>query len=96
MTMLHAETDNGILTFDGTVVEYFGRNGSNDRYHARYIAKIALQTDRKGRAQIQIQMELTGGRVTSYVKPEHMGRAEELVSAVQNAMASYRAGGEGD
>jgi hypothetical protein len=96
MTMIHVETDDCIVTFDGTVVEFFGMERPGNRYHIRYIKKFELLTDRKGRGQLRLGYEgggvYDGKTATAFVKPEHMGRAEEMVSEVEQAMASWRAG----
>ena len=83
--MLELRTDLGILWFDGTVLERFGTQDASKRYHADLIVAARVETDRKGRHVLRIEVNAStpsgGDRIPPLrIAPEDLAIAEELVS----------------
>jgi hypothetical protein len=77
-----------VLTFDGEALEDFYGDRSQ-RVHITQITGIQLTTDRKGNHELIIRTSVGGG-IQSPIDVAGYGKANELVAAVQSAMASFR------
>ncbi len=75
--------------FDGRVLEvfYFDESGQTSRFHVAYIGEIGLTTDKKGRHYLDLKTTL-GYPWRQDVDAGNLAQAQQLVAAVQQAMAA--------
>ncbi|HSM02034.1 MAG TPA: hypothetical protein VK960_06305 [Acidimicrobiia bacterium] len=71
--------------FDGTVLEFFGLQDASRRYHAGHILSVHLETDRKDRHVLTVEVNAStsvgGDRMPPLrVAPEQLAIAEDLVA----------------
>ena len=73
-----------ILSFDGRVVELFGKSEDSKRVHARLVKNVEIKEGRKGDLEIRIQ-----GHVAYFVlikiDPSQRGAVEAFVAQVNSA-----------
>lgn len=90
ITLVQTALDKAILQFDGRVLEIFHSlwEGKTHRHHAATIAAIEIVTDKKGAHSLSVKLKAGYNEIVA-VEPAALGRVEQLVSAVQQAMIEY-------
>ena len=81
-----------LISFDGRILELFwatSRQGS--RLHVFQIAKIWIETDKHGVHTLNANSRYAGIQLLSghVISPEALGQMQELILAVQKAMAGF-------
>jgi hypothetical protein len=87
--MLNVFFEDGILRFDGEVVELFPEKGANVRYHIRYIKKLELVSGRKGITLMNLDYGKGGGFSGYIVLSDSLDRANQMAAAVESARQNH-------
>jgi len=92
--MMELFLEDGFLRFDGEVVELFDDNGTNARYHVRYVTEIKLYEGRKGITLMDLKYGKNGGSGFRghIVQAENVGQAQQFIQTVQSASQQARMG----
>lgn len=77
--------DDGILIFDGEILELFAEKGSSSRYHIKYLIALEFSSGRKGITLLDLRYGKGGGFLGYIIPEENMGQANKLMEAVQTA-----------
>lgn len=85
--MLELRLDDGLLRFDGEVVEYFEENGKSHRYHVLYLKSLEIVSGWKDTKLMDLRYGKGGGFRGSIIPPDQVSRAEEFIRAVMNAVS---------
>jgi len=88
MLRIHFANLDQILTFDGEVLEVF-YGAKSTRVHVGHIQSIAVTTDRKGKQELHIETKF-GAVPYMSLEPSLVGKVNELVFEVRNALATFR------
>ena len=85
--MMELILEEGLLQFDGQVLELFSDTGKNFCYHVRFINQLELQEGRKGITLINLQYGKKGASGFSgwIVPEENLENANAFVQAVNEA-----------
>lgn len=92
--MMELILEEGLLQFDGQVLELFSDTGKNFRYHVRFINQLELQEGRKGITLVNLQYGKKGASGFSgwIVPQENVGLAAAFIQAVNEAKAAFSNG----
>lgn len=90
ITLVQSSSTKAILLFDGRVLELFHTLwvGKTLRYHVANIGAIEIVTDKKGAQTLSVKGK-AGGQEIFKVEAGALADAQQLVAAVQQAMAAY-------
>ncbi|HEX2696265.1 MAG TPA: hypothetical protein VHM28_01065 [Anaerolineales bacterium] len=79
-----------IVSFGDNVLEYFSLMSAEGsaRYHVGHFKSIEITTDKKGAHTLEVKLETR--MLASEVSEQALPKAQELVTAVQKAMASLK------
>ena len=86
--MIELNLQEGLLRFDGEVIELFDERGNSDRYHIRYLNKLEFAEGRKGITLLNLRYGKGGGFSGWIIPAENMGQAQQFMEAVQTAKAN--------
>ncbi len=91
ITLVQTALDKAILLFDGRVLEVFHTlwEGKTRRYHVGTIASIQIVTDKKGAHTLSLKAQGGYNEIVT-VDPAALAPAQQLVTAVQQAMMENR------
>jgi hypothetical protein len=90
--MLELRLDEGLLRFDGEVIEYFTENGKSHRYHVLYLKSIELVKGRKEMKLMDLHYGKGGGFRGSIIPSDQVSRAEEFIRTVMSAVSEAKSG----
>ncbi|HKJ27598.1 MAG TPA: hypothetical protein VJ965_08170 [Anaerolineales bacterium] len=81
--------EDGILRFDGEIVELFPERGPNVRFHMHYIKKIELVEGRRGVLLMNLDYGKGGGFSGYIVLPESVDHARQMIAVIEAAKQNY-------
>ena len=85
--MLELRLDDGLLRFDGEVVEYFTENGKSHRYHILYLKSLEIVSGWKDTKLMDLRYGKGGGFRGSIIPADQVTQAEEFIRAVMKAVS---------
>lgn len=90
---MELKLEDGLLTFDGQVVDYYNETGKSYRYHARYIQSIELENGWKDTKLMNLRYGVKGGSGFrgSIVPQDQLQQADTFINEVMAAASKIQA-----
>lgn len=87
--MMNVLFEDGILRFDGEILELFPERGNSTRYHVRYVKKIEMVSGRKDILLMNLDYGKGGGFSGYIVLPESVEPAHQMIAAIEKAQRAH-------